>query len=148
MIYGLIAAYGLAAVLMSGNAQRLAALVAVMLSLHFGIDAQLANEGYLMRFSIAATFNALTIGAIVRWCELDDGVMMTVKILATILMLNIATGLSDTFGLDIFDLYYQAAIALYSLLIVSIGVSDGRANSLFELGGVFNRLRARLFAEV
>ena len=65
-----------------------------------------------------------------------------------VMLLNIFTGLSDSFGIDVFESYQGAAIGMYIALIVSIGVGDGRNSSLYELGGVFNRLRSFLFAKV
>jgi hypothetical protein len=64
------------------------------------------------------------------------------------MLLNIFTGLSDSFNIDMFDAYQSAAIGMYIMLIVSIGVGDGRNNSIFELGGLFNRLRSSMSAKV
>jgi hypothetical protein len=99
----------------------------------------------MMSFIIAASFNAFTIAAIVRFVGYCG---YTVKALFAVMLLNIFTGLSDSFGIDVFEAYQGAAIGMYIALIVSIGVGDGRNSSLYELGGVFNRLRSFMPSKV
>lgn len=139
----LIAVLTLVATFLSGNAQRVAAIVTFGIAAHYGLDSQLVEYGYFVRFGIAATFDAMTICAILKLCDLDRCATNAIRLLSVIMLVNILTGLSDSMGFDIYEAYYQVALTLYALLIVSIGaLSNDRANPLSELGGVFNRLRS------
>lgn len=138
----IISAFALAALFLSGNGQRLAAIVAFMLAMHFGIDNLMVDYGYFERFGIAATFDAITIGLIAKTCEQDRATVCAVRILIMIMLTNLLTGLTDWLGFDIYETYYQLALTQYALLIVSIGVlNDGRANFVHQLGSLFGRLR-------
>lgn len=143
-MYILIAAFVVFALIASGNAKKAYFIVAMMLSAHFAIDSHMQAD-YMTHFIIAASFNALTICAITSYA---GGCKYTVKTLFAVMLLNIFMGLSDSFNIDVFEAYKSAAIGMYIMLIVSIGVGDGRTNSLFELGGVFNRLRSVLPSKV
>ena len=144
-MYTLIAAFVVFALIAKDESRKAYFIVALMLAAHFAIDTHLVNADYMTHFIIAASFNALTICALMRFV---GNCKYTVKTLFAVMLLNLITGLSDTIGIDVFTAYQSAAIGMYIMLIVSIGVGDGRNNSIFELGGLSHRLRSFMPSKV
>lgn len=133
----LVGLYTLAVIFLSGNAKRVAAIVAFMLFGHALIDSHLTQSGSLISYAVAATFNALNLWLLTKLCDLDSIVDDAVKIITSIMVINITCGLAEHYGNDIFNIYSQLATALYALLIINIGVSShARTDSVSELGSL------------
>lgn len=119
---------------------KVATFIALAVGAHFVVDG-LVPDTYFARFGLAATVDAFILIYLLRHVSVLNSATVDIAAMFFISMLvNIFMGLTDSLGLNAYEIYYPFAILQHTMILILVffGADNGRDNPLRELVNLFN----------